>query len=468
MTDTKDLFARFHDRIIAVVVLVLLLFSLLYLAFKGMDVQTSLKEDKASFDPPTEKSTKLEKTLQGDVNLMTSKIKETQTATAKIKLKVPELRKSENDTQPEDLFTPNAMSLCEKCRLPIKMSAKTCTHCKASQTLLAKNEKLDFSNVDTDGDGMLDKWELQYGLNPNAPEDAELDLDADGFSNLVECKEGTNPKDAKSHPEYKDYATLVNLEKKYLLLRVVETALGGLGVDENGKTVNLKALTFVEVSEDGTTKRTFSRQLPGARIADTCYRYQTYNEKPSTALEYETKIKDASSTQVATMLVNQSTTLVTVMSDAAIETYDKYLKAIEDLKGVKNSPEYGHNDPKAIKKAKALEAEIATLKKKDARFAKKERETKGTAYELAFYDEKYYADSKKKIRSDWVGEPLMGLSADINVDILPETLEIKGLTVGKTFEIKDEKYVVVEIDEDKEMIKIKCEKDNSTFRLLKK
>jgi len=44
-----------------------------------------------------------------------------------------------------------------------------------------------------DNDGMPDEWEKQYGLNPNDPADAGLDLDQDGLTNLQEYKEGTDP-----------------------------------------------------------------------------------------------------------------------------------------------------------------------------------------------------------------------------------------------------------------------------------
>lgn len=45
---------------------------------------------------------------------------------------------------------------------------------------------------DTDGDGMPDWWEIQYGLNPNV-NDAAADADGDGISNLDEYNSGSNP-----------------------------------------------------------------------------------------------------------------------------------------------------------------------------------------------------------------------------------------------------------------------------------
>lgn len=48
--------------------------------------------------------------------------------------------------------------------------------------------------ADTDGDGMTDWWERNFGLDPSDPSDAEADTDGDGLSNLAEFGLGTNPR----------------------------------------------------------------------------------------------------------------------------------------------------------------------------------------------------------------------------------------------------------------------------------
>jgi hypothetical protein len=52
--------------------------------------------------------------------------------------------------------------------------------------------------ADTDGDGMTDIYELDNGLDPNDPADADTDLDSDGASNFDEFVNGTDPNDNDS------------------------------------------------------------------------------------------------------------------------------------------------------------------------------------------------------------------------------------------------------------------------------
>jgi len=49
--------------------------------------------------------------------------------------------------------------------------------------------------VDSDGDGMPDDWEIQWGLNPHDPIDAAKDLNGNGLSNLLEYQSGLDPTD---------------------------------------------------------------------------------------------------------------------------------------------------------------------------------------------------------------------------------------------------------------------------------
>ncbi len=51
---------------------------------------------------------------------------------------------------------------------------------------------------DVDGDGIVDFWEWQYGLDNHNPNDAGQDSDNDGLTNLAEFIAGTNPMNADS------------------------------------------------------------------------------------------------------------------------------------------------------------------------------------------------------------------------------------------------------------------------------
>ncbi|MFV5690116.1 polysaccharide lyase [Flavobacterium sp. ZT3R25] len=50
------------------------------------------------------------------------------------------------------------------------------------------------SYKDSDNDGISDKWEIQYGLNPKDPSDANRDSNGDGYTNIEKYFNGIDPK----------------------------------------------------------------------------------------------------------------------------------------------------------------------------------------------------------------------------------------------------------------------------------
>jgi hypothetical protein len=58
--------------------------------------------------------------------------------------------------------------------------------------------------TDSDHDGMPDDWERRYGLDPSDPADNRLDADGDGYTNVEEFLNGTDPR------QRIDYRNLAN------------------------------------------------------------------------------------------------------------------------------------------------------------------------------------------------------------------------------------------------------------------
>jgi hypothetical protein len=84
---------------------------------------------------------------------------------------------------------------CVECDKPIAFSAAACPFCGAKQPAMLNPEEMD-----SDGDGLPDKFERDHKLNPLDAADAAMDLDNDGFTNLEECHSGTKIDDASNYP----------------------------------------------------------------------------------------------------------------------------------------------------------------------------------------------------------------------------------------------------------------------------
>ncbi|WP_372807816.1 Amuc_1099 family pilus-like system protein [Pontiella sp.] len=77
---------------------------------------------------------------------------------------------------------------------PIPYEAEVCPFSNIPQPAM--------NQLDRDGDGITDDWELEYGFDRFNAADAAQDADADGFSNREEFAAKTDPTDSESHPPY--------------------------------------------------------------------------------------------------------------------------------------------------------------------------------------------------------------------------------------------------------------------------
>ncbi len=128
------------------------------------------------------------------------------------------------DTPDLGLFVPERRVWCVKCSKPIPYAAETCPFCSEAQPKLAGPVP------DTDGDGMFDVWERQYGFDPFDPSDAAGDVDGDGFSNVEEFLARTDPRDAQNHPPID-----VLLRVKDVVAKRIPLALRGKSGMPDGK-----------------------------------------------------------------------------------------------------------------------------------------------------------------------------------------------------------------------------------------
>lgn len=99
----------------------------------------------------------------------------------------------------------------KSCGQPIPAGLKVCPICQTKQPEEKKVE------LDTDGDGIPDSWELAHAMNPNDASDVDADADGDGFTNMEEFLAGTDPQDASSHPDYLDSLRIAGPLKKTTL-----------------------------------------------------------------------------------------------------------------------------------------------------------------------------------------------------------------------------------------------------------
>jgi len=170
----------YYDKVIALLLVVVLLVSLLYLAFNVGTVQRRQLQFIRKIDGMKPKH---ETTTPVDVSSY---------QTAIVEIAAP----FQIGAWSNALFVPEARVTCVDCRLPIPHEAAVCPFCEHEQPMNIEDDP----QRDLDGDGMKDVWEIEHGLNPHDAADASLDVDSDGFTNIEEYGAGTAPDNVDDFP----------------------------------------------------------------------------------------------------------------------------------------------------------------------------------------------------------------------------------------------------------------------------
>lgn len=146
-----------------------------------------------------------------------------------------------------DTFSPLIERIaCPKCGNQVAKNLDVCPSCGYE--------------FDADQDGMPNQWEKRYGLNPFNADDAYLDKDEDGFSNIDECTQGTNPNDPASKPE--EINPLGNYRLKRIYKKPLQLLFEGYMLLPDG------TYSFVINSEDTSHFMKLGETITGYKIVD--------------------------------------------------------------------------------------------------------------------------------------------------------------------------------------------------------
>ena len=155
----------------------------------------------------------------------------------------------------------------KSCGRPMPADLKVCPFCKTKQPEEKKQD------LDTDGDGISDEWEVANGMNPNDPNDINGDLDGDGYTNLEEYEAGTDPQDPASHPD--------DLESLKLQLPLNETKLPFYLEREKAVFWNntWRAYFRDDKKSNGMSKGVTYSVVIGGDIGDTGWIFESFEKK---------------------------------------------------------------------------------------------------------------------------------------------------------------------------------------------
>lgn len=101
--------------------------------------------------------------------------------------------------------------------------------------------------LDTDQDGMPDSWEETYGFNINSKVDQNQDYDFDGYTNIEEYLNGTNPLEGVATA--KDGTFVLQLEKSGKVVGANESSANSLALVQDFAKEYIQAWILTEVDD---------------------------------------------------------------------------------------------------------------------------------------------------------------------------------------------------------------------------
>jgi len=166
------------------------------------------------------------------------------------------------------LFVPETRVWCygrigqAQCRQPMAFDATNCPFC------LFVPPPPPPPPEDMDKDGIKDVWETKYGLDPTDPSDASFDPDGDKFTNREEFIEDTDPTDRDDSPDI-----VVKLR-----VRRVDVKILSLRFDGKVKLAEGKYKFQINHRIPGRRRRTYFVRL-GEEVDETGFVVEKYEEK---------------------------------------------------------------------------------------------------------------------------------------------------------------------------------------------
>lgn len=331
-----------YDKIIAVIAMAGLVFTLLVLGVRA----TAAKREQVKFDgwlselrPTTPPVAHLDKKVftDGYVELESP----------------PQFPPSEG----AEFYVPEVRYTCDilVCAKPIPISSTNCPFCGAVQI----TNKVVVVKLDGDNDNIPDKWERAHGMNPELADDAEDDLDGDGFTCWEEYHAGdegmygrrTHPTKKEDMPPPYAYEKLCVIETKALEFWLKFMSANKTGAKHEDGTDEYKFQFNHSLS-----KYTFWRKLGEPVLGFTPIKYEEKFEKnPATGGNLDVSVLSLRAADGAMISLKAGETKTGWQKATTL----RYLPGRKSFEELKKGAEFSINNQKFV--VKEIDADSNTV-----------------------------------------------------------------------------------------------------------